>query len=83
MEDKALSELLNEFDRKLSESILVNTQSLSELKTKKSFSQLKKLRLNRLIEMMIALVLSIFLGSFMYLSLKLIILGWFISPLLY
>jgi hypothetical protein len=79
MEDKVLSELLNEYDKKISESSSVNTQLLSELKTKKSYSQLKKLRRNRLIELVISLVISLFLGGFIYYSLNLIILGWLIS----
>jgi hypothetical protein len=79
MEDKALSELLNEYDKQISESLSVNTQLLSELKTKKSYSQLKKLRRSRLIELVIALVISFLLGGFIYFSLKLIILGWIIS----
>ena len=79
MEDKVLSELLNEYDRRISESSSVNTQLLSELKTKKSYSQLKKLRRNRLIELVISLVISLFLAGFIYYSLKLIILGWLIS----
>ena len=37
MEDKVLSELLNEYDRKISESLPVNTQLLSELKTKTGY----------------------------------------------
>jgi len=79
MEDKVLSELLNEYDKKISESLSVNTQLVSELKTKKSYSQLKKLRRNRLIELVISLVISLFLGGFIYYSLNLIILGWVIS----
>jgi hypothetical protein len=79
MEDKVLSELLNEYDKKISESSSVNTQLLSELKTKKSYSQLKKLRRNRLFELVISLVISLFLGGFIYYSLNLIILGWLIS----
>ena len=79
MEDKVLSELLNEYDKKISESLSVNTQLLSELKTKKSYSQLEKLRRNRLIELVISLVISLFLGGFIYYSLNLIILGWLIS----
>ena len=79
MEDKVLSELLNEYDKKISESLSVNTQLVSELKTKKSYSQLKKLRRNRLIELVISLVISLFLGGFIYYSLNLIILGWLIS----
>jgi hypothetical protein len=79
MEDKALSELLNEYDKKISESLSVNTQLVSKLKTKKSYSQLKKLRRNRLIELVISLVISLFLGGFIYYSLNLIILGWVIS----
>jgi hypothetical protein len=77
MEDKILSELLNEYDRKISESLPVNTQLLSELKTKKSFSQLKKLRRNRLIELVIALFISFLLGIFLYNSWYII--GWVIS----
>lgn len=79
MEDKVLLELLNEYDKKISESLSVNTQLVSELKTKKSYSQLKKLRRNRLIELVISLVISLFLGGFIYYSLNLIILGWVIS----
>jgi hypothetical protein len=79
MEDKLLSELLNEYDRKLSESLPVNTQLLSELKTKKSYSQLKKLRRNRLIELVISSVLSLFLFGYTYYSWNLHAIGWVIS----
>jgi len=77
MEDKVLSELLNEYDKKISESLSVNTQLVSELKTKKSYSQLKKLRRNRLIELVIALFISFLLGIFLYNSWYII--GWVIS----
>jgi hypothetical protein len=77
MEDKVLSELLNEYDKKISESLSVNTQLVSELKTKKSYSQLKKLRRNRLIELVIALFISFLLGIFLYKSWYII--GWVIS----
>ena len=77
MEDKALSELLNEYDRKISESLSVNTQLVSELKTKKSYSQLKKLRSNRLIELVIALFITFLLGIFLYNSWYIV--GWVIS----
>ena len=77
MEDKILSELLNEYDKKISESLSVNTQLVSELKTKKSYSQLKKLRRNRLIELVIALFISFLLGIFLYNSWYII--GWVIS----
>jgi len=79
MEDKILSELLNEYDRKISESLPVNTQLLSELKTKKSYSQLKKLRRNRLIELAISSVLSLFLFGYTYYSWNLHAIGWVIS----
>jgi hypothetical protein len=79
MEDKILSELLNEYDRKISESLPVNTQLLSELKSKKSFSQLKKLRRNRLIELAISSVLSLFLFGYTYYSWNLHAIGWVIS----
>jgi len=79
MEDKVLSELLNEYDRKISESLPVNTQLLSELKTKKSYSQLKKLRRNRLIELAISSVLSLFLFGYTYYSWNLHAIGWVIS----
>ena len=79
MEDKVLSELLNEYDRKISESLPVNTQLLSEFKTKKSYSQLKKLRRNRLIELVISLVISLFLVGFIYYSWNLHYIGWVIS----
>ena len=68
MEDKALSELLNEYDKKISESISINTQLLSELKTKKSYSQLKKILRNRLIELAISSVLSFLLVGYIYYS---------------
>lgn len=77
MEDKVLSELLNEYDKKISESLSVNTQLVSELKTKKSYSQLKKLRRNRLFELVIALFISFLLGIFLYKSWYII--GWVIS----
>ena len=80
MEDKVLSELLNEYDKKISESLSVNTQLVSELKTKKSYSQLKKLRRNRLIELVIALFISFLLGIFLYKSWYII--GWVISSLI-
>jgi hypothetical protein len=79
MEDKALSELLNEYDRKISESLPVNTQLLSELKTKKSYSQLKKLRRNRLIELAISSVISFLLVGYIYYSWNLHAIGWVIS----
>jgi hypothetical protein len=79
MEDKVLSELLNEYDRKISESLPVNTQLLSELKTKKSYSQLKKLRRNRLIELAISSVISFLLVGFIYYSWNIHSFGWVIS----
>jgi hypothetical protein len=79
MEDKLLSELLNEYDRKISESLPVNTQLLSELKTKKSYSQLKKLRRSRLIELAISSVLSFLLAGFTYYSWNIHYIGWVIS----
>jgi hypothetical protein len=79
MEDKLLSELLNEYDRKISESLPVNTQLLSELKTKKSYSQLKKLRRSRLIELAISSVISFLLAGFIYFSWNIHYIGWVIS----
>ena len=79
MEDKVLSELLNEYDRKISESIPVNTQLLSELKTKKSYSQLKKIRRSRLIELAISSVLSLLLFGYIYYSWNLHYFGWVVS----
>jgi len=81
MEDKILSELLNEYDRKISESLPVNTQLLSELKTKtkKSYSQLKKIRRSRLIELAISSVLSFLLFGYIYYSWNLRYYGWIIS----
>ena len=79
MEDKILSELLNEYDRKISESLPVNTQLLSELKTKKSFSQLKKLRRSRLIELVISSAISICLGGYLHYSWNIHYIGWVIS----
>ncbi len=66
MEDKALSELLNEYDKKISQSLSINTQLLSELKLKKTYSLLKKLLWNRLIELVIGLIFSFVLGNFLY-----------------
>jgi hypothetical protein len=82
MEDKVLSELLNEYDRKISESLPVNTQLLSELKTKKSYSQLKKLRRSRLIELAISSVISLLLVGYIYYSWNLHYFGWVISCLI-
>jgi hypothetical protein len=82
MEDKVLSELLNEYDRKISESLPVNTQLLSELKTKKSYSQLKKLRHSRLIELAISSVISLLLVGYIYYSWNLHYFGWVISCLI-
>ncbi|MEI6048232.1 MAG: hypothetical protein WCS03_04990 [Bacteroidota bacterium] len=82
MEDKALSELLNVYDRKISESLPVNTQLLSELKTKKSYSQLKKLRRSRLIELAISSVISFLLFGYIYYSWNLHAFGWVISCLI-
>ena len=81
MEDKVLSELLNEYDRKISESLPVNTQLLSELKTKtkKSYSQLKKIRRSRLIELTISSVLSFLLFGYIYYSWNLRYYGWIVS----
>jgi len=81
MEDKVLSELLNEYDRKISESSPVNTQLLSELKTKtkKSYSQLKKIRRSRLIELTISSVLSFLLFGYIYYSWNLRYYGWIVS----
>jgi hypothetical protein len=79
MEDKVLSELLNEYDRKISESLPVNTQLLSELKTKKSYSQLKKLRRSRLIELAISSVVSFCLGGYLHYSWNIHYFGWVVS----
>jgi hypothetical protein len=66
MEDKELLELLNEYDKKISQSLSINTQLVSELKTKKTYSHLKKLLSMRLIELAIASVITILLGDFLY-----------------
>jgi hypothetical protein len=66
MEDKALLELLNEYDKKISKSLSINTQLVSEFKTKKANSLMKKLFLSRLIELLIALIINILLGNFLY-----------------
>ena len=66
MEDKMLSELLNEYDKKISQSLSINAQLLNELKTKKTYSQLKKLLRNRLIELVIGLFFCSYLGNFLY-----------------
>jgi len=66
MEDKELYELLNEYDKKISHSLSINTQLASELKTEKANFHLKKLLRNRFIELLIGLIFSFVLGNFLY-----------------
>jgi hypothetical protein len=66
MKDKVLSALLNEYDKKISQSLSINAQLLGELKTEKAYSRLKKLLSNRFIELIIGLIFSFVLGNFLY-----------------
>ncbi len=66
MEDKELSELLNEYDKKISQTLDVNIKLLRELKTNKTKSHLRRLLISRIIELVIVMIINFLLGKFLY-----------------
>lgn len=66
MEDKSLSELLSAYDNRISRSSAVDLQAFKEMQEKKSTYSLKGLLRQRTIEMTLALIINLLLGSFLY-----------------
>lgn len=66
MNDQELTNLLNAFDKKISQLSTVNQQPISELQILKSIFALDKLRWRRIIELSFTTTVLLFLGSFLY-----------------